>query len=114
MTDSLSALREEQVDEVGALIQNHLLSLSQGLHYYFPDLSDLDCRFIRNPLKMDSRTLPDDLQAKFVHLVNDSTARDAFESLSLTSFWSTMAMSYRALAKGMREKPSGVLFYLPL
>ena len=75
VTDSLSVLHEEQVDELGILIQDHLLSLSQELHYYFPDLSDLDCQLIRNPLNMDRRSLPDELQDKCVDLVNDSINR---------------------------------------
>ena len=89
VTDGLSALHEKQVDEISVLIQDHLLSLSQELHYCFADLGDLDRQLIRNPLKMDPRSLPDELQDKFVILVNDLNVRDAFESLSLTSFCHT-------------------------
>ena len=73
--------------------------LCQELDKYFPDITDLDCQLIRNPLKVDPTFLPDELQEEFIDFVNDSTAKDSFDSLSLTRFWSTMACSYPTLAK---------------
>ncbi|KAK4308214.1 hypothetical protein Pmani_020061 [Petrolisthes manimaculis] len=99
MSDSLSVLCEDDVNEVSDLINKHLVSLSQELENYFPDITDLDCKLIRNPLKVDPTSLPDELQEEFIDFVNDSTAKDSFDSLSLTRFWSTMACSYPTLAK---------------
>ena len=99
MSDSLSVLCEDDVNEVSDLIHKHLVSLSQELENYFPDITDLDCKLIRNPLKVDPTSLPDELQEEFIDFVNDSTAKDSFDSLSLTRFWSTMACSYPTLAK---------------
>ena len=99
MSDSLSTLCKDDVDEVSSLIQKHLISLSQELDKYFPDITDLDCQLIWNPLKMDPRSFPEELHAEFIDFVNDSTAKDSFDSLSLTRFWSTMACSYPTLAK---------------
>ena len=38
----------------------------------------------RNPFTMDVRLLPNELQEEFMELINDSTARDEFQTLSLT------------------------------
>ena len=87
MSDSLSTLckNENAVDEISGLIQKHFASPSQELDKYFPDITDLDCHLILNPWKMDPRSLPDELQDEFVDFVSDSTAKDYFDSLSLTS-----------------------------
>lgn len=98
-SDSLSALCKDDVDEVIGLIQKHLVSLSQELDNYFPDITDLDRQLIQKPLKMDPTSLPDELQEEFFDLVNNPAAADSFDSLSLTGFWSTMASSYPALTK---------------
>ncbi|XP_076069744.1 zinc finger BED domain-containing protein 5-like [Oratosquilla oratoria] len=95
MSDSLSVLCKDDVNEVSGLIHKHLVSLSQELENYFPHITDLDCQIIRNPLKVDPTSLPDELQEEFI----DSTAKDYFDGLSLTRFWSTMACSHPTLAK---------------
>ena len=66
-----SGLCKGDLDEVIVLIQKHLVSLSQELDKYFPDITDLDCQLIRNPLKMDPRSLPDELQDQFIDYVSD-------------------------------------------
>ncbi|XP_076049554.1 zinc finger BED domain-containing protein 5-like [Oratosquilla oratoria] len=99
MSDSLSVLCKDDVNEVSGLIHKHLVSLSQELENYFPDITDLDCQLIRNPLKVDPTSLPDELQEEFIDFVNDSTAKDSFDSLPLTRFWTAMACSYPTLAK---------------
>ena len=88
MSDSLSSLckNENDVDDISGLIQKHFASPSQELDKYFPDITDLDCHLILNPWKMDPRSLPDELQDEFVDFVSDSTAKDYFDSLSLTRF----------------------------
>ena len=43
---------------------------------------------------MDASFVPDDIQDEFVDLINDSTAKDAYETLSLVKFWLKMAESY--------------------
>ena len=43
---------------------------------------------------MDASSVPDDIQDEFVDLINDSTAKDAYEMLSLFKFWSKKVESY--------------------
>ncbi|XP_076038386.1 zinc finger BED domain-containing protein 5-like [Oratosquilla oratoria] len=81
------------------LWQEKVTAGRQELENDFPDITDLDCQLIRNPLEVDPTSLPDELQQEFIEFVNDSTAKDSFDSLSLTRFWSTMACSYPTLAK---------------
>ena len=42
--------------------------------------------------------LPDSIQKEFIDLVNDSCAKDAFETLTLTKFWTKMSVTYAVVA----------------
>ena len=64
------------------------------LQPYFPELSELESKLIRNPSIVNVHFLPDNMQEEFLELVNDSVAKDAFETLSLTKFWSKMSVTY--------------------
>ena len=59
------------------LVQEHLSSLKKDFLSYFPDLSLLDAKLIRNPLTVDASSVPVDIQEEFVELINDYTATDA-------------------------------------
>ncbi|XP_068227396.1 zinc finger BED domain-containing protein 5-like [Palaemon carinicauda] len=72
--------------DVMQLVQSHLASLRMELQSYFPELSELESKLIRNPFIVNVHLLPDNMQEEFLELVNDSVAKDAFETLSLTKF----------------------------
>ena len=55
---------------------------------YFPELSELESKLIRNPFIVNVHLLPDNMQEEFLELLSDSIAKDLFETLSLTKFWS--------------------------
>jgi hypothetical protein len=80
------------------LVIMHLSSLRNEILSYFPDLSELDAKLIRNPFMVEVRSLPEALQEQFIDLVNDSTAQDAFERLPLVKFWCKMCESYPTVA----------------
>ena len=80
--------------DVMQLVQAHLASLRMELQSYFPELSELESKLIRNPFIVNVHLLPDNMQEEFLELVNDSAAKDAFETLTLTKFWSKMSEIY--------------------
>ena len=43
---------------------------------------------------MNVQSLPDSIQEEFLDLVNDSFEKDAFETLTLTKFWTKMNVTY--------------------
>ncbi|KAI6659533.1 Protein ZBED8-like [Oopsacas minuta] len=99
--ESLSAtLGEEGTTDqsIGALVKAHLSAMRNEFQTYFPDLSDLDMKMIRNPFRCDVSSIPDRVQEEFVELVNDSIARDQFETLALTKFWCEMSLIYPNVA----------------
>ena len=89
MFDNLPAILNEKAEasNIKCSIMSHFSSLRNQFQKYFPDLSDLDLKLARNPFTVDVKTLPDSLQDQFIDFINDSTARDAFETLNLTTFW---------------------------
>ena len=72
--------------EVAQLEQAHLASLRSELQSYFPELSEIESKLIRNPFVVNMQSLPDTIQKEFLDLVNNSFAKDAFEMLTLTKF----------------------------
>ena len=94
-----SALGDTTDQSICALVKAHLSALRNELQDYFPDLSDSDMKMIRNPFIFDVTSIPDILQEEFVELINDSNARDKFETLSLTKFWCEMSVMYPNVAE---------------
>ena len=80
--------------EVAQLVQAHLASLRKELQFYFPELSEIESILIRNPFVVNVQSLPDSIQEEFLDLVNNSFAKDAFEKLTLTKFWTKMNVTY--------------------
>ena len=76
------------------LVKAHLSCLREEFQSYFPDLSEMNVTLIRNPFIVEVRSLPDEVQEEFVKFVNDSTAKDAFDTLPLINFWSKMSAYY--------------------
>ena len=50
---------------------------------------------IRNQFSFEISFISDRVQKEFVELINDSIARDKFETLALTKFWCEMSVIYR-------------------
>ncbi|KAI6661863.1 Zinc finger BED domain-containing protein 5-like [Oopsacas minuta] len=69
--ESLSAtLGEEGTTDqsIGALVKAHLSAMRNEFQTYFPDLSDLDMKMIRNPFRCDVSSIPARVQEEFVEL----------------------------------------------
>ena len=81
---------------VTQLVQAHLVSLRMELQSYFPKLNEVESKSIRNPFIVNVQSLPDRIQEEFLELflVNDSVAKNAFETLTLTKFWTKMSVTY--------------------
>ena len=80
--------------EITQLVQVHRASLRKDLQSYYPELSEIESKLIRNPFVVNTQSLPDSIQKEFLDLVNDSFAKDAFETLALTKFWTMMSVTY--------------------
>ena len=87
-TKSLKSLYVTQLD------QAHLISLRIELQSYFLKLNEVESKLIRNPFIVNVQSLPDSIQEELLELVNDSVAKDAFEMLTLTKFYTKMSMTY--------------------
>ena len=83
---------------VTQLVQAYLVSLQMELQSYFPELSEVESKLLRNPFIVNVQSLPDSIQEEFLELVNDSVAKDAFETLSLTKFWMKMSVIYSVVS----------------
>ena len=89
-----SAVTSQNMTRIHELVQEHFSSLKKEFLSYFPDLSMLDAKLIRSPFTVDASSVPDDIQDVFVDLPNNSTAKDAYDTLPLVKFWSKLAESY--------------------
>ena len=78
------------------LVQAHLVSLRMELQSYYPKLNEVESKSIKNPFIVNVQSLPDRIQEEFLELflVNDSVAKNAFETLTLTKFWTKMSVTY--------------------
>lgn len=56
------------------MITKHVRSLQTELQKYFPDLSEMDLKLIRNPFTTDVESVDDMLQEEVIDLVNDICA----------------------------------------
>ena len=94
MSEIFALLQKDEITDINKLVQNHLQSLRDLLGNYFPDLNDFDYKLICNHFAIHIKLLPYSLQDEFVGLLNDSTAKDIFESSNLQNFWSSIIKSY--------------------
>ena len=107
-----TAVGSEKLDaENIRLVKAHLSCLREEFQSYFPDLSEMNVTLIRNPFIVEVRSIPDEVQEEFVEFVNDSTAKDAFETLPLIKFWSKMSAYYPSVCavSGLLMFPSTYL-----
>ena len=79
---------------VTQLVQAHLVFLQMEVQSYFPELSEVELELIRNPFIVSVQSLSDSIQEEFLELVNDSVAKGAFETLTLSKFWMKMSVTY--------------------
>ena len=85
---------EGMPDHIKNGILEHLSALESELERYFPETTDEDLDFVRNPFKYPVEKLADDCQDKFLELINDSTAQQEYEEKLLSQFWVAMKDSY--------------------
>ena len=83
------------------LVQARLVSLQMELQSYFPELSEVESKLIRNPFIINVQSLPNSNQEEFLELVNDSAAKNAFEALTLTKLWTKMSVTYPVVSEGV-------------
>ena len=89
---------EEIKKDIMELVQSHLSCLKEEFKLYFPDLSELDLKLFRNPFIVDVRLIPNNVQEECIEFLNDSTVRNAFETLPLMKFWSRMSQHFPSVA----------------
>ena len=75
-------------------IMDHLSQLDDEFRRYFPDLSPQHSGLAKNPFLCHVDDVLEDAQEEFIELIHDSTAKNAFQSNSLSSFWCSMMESY--------------------
>jgi zinc finger BED domain-containing protein 5/7/8/9 len=85
-------------DNLKTVIQEHLAALHQEISLYFSDVNSTDLHMIRNPFATCVQSIPEHCQEEFIDLVNDSTAKDLFQHVSLFQFWSKIMHSYPKIA----------------
>jgi len=96
-----TALENKQVGLEGELkneVEAHLRLLKQEFERYFPDLGDTELpewKMTRNPFRLNEDILPDDLQEEFWEMKCNSSAKDNFEAMPLTDFWSKYVHIYK-------------------
>ena len=97
------ALAESRIELEGELkteVEAHLRLLKQEFERYFPDLVDTELaewKMTRNPFRLNEDILPDDLQEEFVEMKCNSVAKDDFEAMSLTDFWTKYVHIYKSV-----------------
>ncbi|XP_045105123.1 protein FAM200A-like [Portunus trituberculatus] len=75
-------------------IMDHLSQLDDEFRRYFPDLSPQHAGLAKNPFLCQVDDVLEDAQEEFIELLHDSTAKNVFQSNSLSSFWCSMMESY--------------------
>ena len=112
MFEKLDILLDERPSGMPNHIKNEILeqlsALESEFEKYFPETTDKDLDFLRNPFKYPVEKLADECQGEFLELVNDSTTRQEYEEKLLPQFWVAMKDSYRK----MKEKTFRILIPL--
>ncbi len=47
-----------------------------------------------NPFRCKMDTIPENVQEEFLHLINNSAAKEEFNHVEVTEFWSKMHQTY--------------------
>ncbi|XP_064099520.1 protein FAM200C-like [Macrobrachium nipponense] len=93
MYDVFPSLNEVLADGQlsSTLSKDHLSQLDDEFRRYFPDLSPQHAGLAKNPFLCQDDDVLEDAQEELIH---DSTAKNVFQSNSLSSFWCSMMESY--------------------
>ena len=68
-------------------IVKHLSNLQNEFDRYFPETSDEELNFVRNPFTCPIEKLSDECQDELLELINDSGAREKYQEKPLSHFW---------------------------
>ena len=89
MFGSISMMLEMGNKQMPELLQeniiSHLTALEEFKHY-FPEVSDKELNFVRNPFRCSVDSIPDEQQDELIDLQNDSTAKDLFDDNTVEEF----------------------------
>ena len=86
-------------DELKTIVAQHLEKLQCDFRSYFPELCRDDLSLAKDPFRLSSEKVEDELQDQFSDMKNDSSSQDAFEAFPVTDFWPRMASSYPEISK---------------
>jgi hypothetical protein len=79
--------------EIGELMS----AMKKEFQMYFPEFQgdeELQTRLARNPFRCDVDNVPDSMQEEFLDLINNSAAKDEFQILNISDFWSKFLPVY--------------------
>ena len=80
-------------------ILEHLSSLKSEFKRYFPEISDDELDFVRNPFTFSVEKVSDECQDKILDLVNDFSAKQVYCEKLLIEFWIKMKNSYSKITE---------------
>lgn len=81
-------------DKLNSVILKQLSALHQEMSLYFTDVISTDLAMMRNPFTASIQSVHKDFQEEFIDLMNDNTAKDLFQKVSLFQFSGRMVRSY--------------------
>ena len=84
MFNKLSDISEIN-NELKTNVVQHLKELESEFKHYFPEVSGDDLSLARNPFRLSSENVEDELQDQLIDLKNDSSCRDLFKTLPVRS-----------------------------
>ena len=103
MFGSISMMLEMGNKQMPELLQEniiyHLTALEEESKHYFPEVSDKELNFVRNPFRCSVDSIPNEQQDELIDLQNDSTAKDLFDDNTVEEFWIHMIGSYPNVPK---------------
>ena len=91
-------------DEPKTNVAQHLEKVECEFRSYFPELSRDDLSLAKNPFRLSSEKVEDELQNQFIDMKNDSSCQDVFEAFPITNFWLRMRSSYPEISKTALKK----------
>ena len=91
-------------DELKTNVAQHLEKLECEFKTYFPEISRDDLSLAKNPFRLSSEKVEDELQDQSIDMKNDSSCLDVFEAFPVTDFWLRTALSYPELRKNALKR----------
>ena len=84
-------------------ILEHLSTREREFEKYFPETTNDELDFVRNPFSFSVKKPSDECQDKFLELVDDSSAWQAYHEKLFTQFWIAMKDSYSKTTEKARR-----------